>query len=101
MSGVFRITSKAWAILFRLVMILSLAGYSLSAVNAAMHADNSPRISQIENDHSSHHGSDHSAMAQADDHGDQHDHGSSGKTTKNSSAKITAVSPPSPALARL
>ncbi|NSY09630.1 hypothetical protein G6L84_24220 [Agrobacterium tumefaciens] len=82
----YRITSKAMAMLFRLVMILSLAGYSFTAVNAAMHPDNPPRISQMENDHSSHHGDDHRAMAQANDHGDQHEHGSS-ETTKNSCCK--------------
>jgi len=86
MSGMFRITSNAMVLLFRLVMILSLAGYSFSAVNAAMHPDSAPRISQMENDHSSHHGSDQSAMAQADDHGDQYDHGSPEKT-KNSCCK--------------
>lgn len=86
MSGMFRITSKAMAMLFRLVMILSLAGYSFSAVNAAMHPESAPQASQMESDHSSHHGNDHSAAAQPDDHGDQHDHGSAEKT-KNSCCK--------------
>lgn len=83
MIGVYRITSKAMAMLFRLVMILSLAGYSFSAVNAAMHADNSPRLSQMENDHSSHNGNDHSVMIQTD-HED--DYGSP-ERTKNSCCK--------------
>ncbi|MDG3576941.1 MULTISPECIES: hypothetical protein [Rhizobium] len=86
MSGMYRITSKAMALLFRLVMILSLAGYSFSAVNAAMHPESAPQVSQMENDHSSHHGNDHSAMVQSDDHGDQHDH-SSPEKTKNSCCK--------------
>jgi hypothetical protein len=86
MSGMYRITSKAMALLFRLVMILSLAGYSFTAVNAAMHPDNSPRASQMETDHSSHHGGDDTAMVKSDDHGDQHEHASSEKT-KNSCCK--------------
>ena len=83
MSGMYRITSKAMAVLFRLVMVLSLAGYSFSAVNAAMHPETSAQVLQIEDDHSSHHGDDHDAMADADHHGDQHDHGSPEKS-KNS-----------------
>ena len=73
--------------LFRLVMILSLAGYSFSAVNAAMHPATPPQVTQMEEAHSSHHGGgDHVAMAQADHHGDQHDHGSPEKS-KNSCCK--------------
>jgi len=87
MSGMYRITSKALAMLFRLVMILSLAGYSFSAVNAAMHPSNTPAVTQMEDNHSSHHGGgDHAVMAQVDHQVDQHDHGSPEKS-KNSCCK--------------
>ncbi len=75
MSGMFQIASKAMAVLFRLVMVLSLAGYSFSAVNAAMHPQAAAEISQIETDHSSHHGDTNVAMADTDHHGGQPDHG--------------------------
>lgn len=82
----YRITSKAMAVLFRLVMVLSLAGYSFSTVNAAMHPADPLQIPQMEDGHASHNGSDHSAAAKADHHGDQQDHGSAEKT-KNSCCK--------------
>lgn len=86
MSGMYRITSKAMALMFRLVMILSLAGYSFSAVSAAMHPESSAQIAQIEEGHSSHHGDDRVAMADTDHHGNQQDHGSPEKS-KNSCCK--------------
>ncbi len=86
MSGMYRITSKAMALMFRLVMILSLAGYSFSAVSAAMHPESSAQIAQIEEVHASHHGDDHVAMADTDHHGNQHDH-SSPEKSKNSCCK--------------
>ncbi|CDZ59845.1 Hypothetical protein NGAL_HAMBI2605_07160 [Neorhizobium galegae bv. orientalis] len=79
----YRITSRAMALMFRLVMILSLAGYSFSAVSAAMHPESAAQVSQIEDGHASHHGDDRLAMADADHHGNQHDHGSPEKS-KNS-----------------
>jgi len=82
----YRITSMATAVLFRLVMVLSLAGYSFSAVNAAMHPADPLSISQVEEDHSSHHGGDHAAEAKVDHHGDQHDHAGTEKS-KNSCCK--------------
>ncbi|WP_371412597.1 hypothetical protein [Neorhizobium sp. T25_13] len=79
MSGMYRITSKAMALMFRLVMILSLAGYSFSAVSAAMHPESAAQVSQVEDGHAAHHG-DGVAMADADHHGNQHDHGSPEKS---------------------
>jgi hypothetical protein len=73
MGGMFRITSRALAVLVRLVMVLTLAGYSFSAVNAAMHPDASVHLSQS-GEHSSHHGDDHVTVSDAGHHGDQHDH---------------------------
>lgn len=73
MSGMFRITSKAMAVLFRLVMVLSLAGYSFSTVNAAMHPDASVQIPRVD-DHSFHHGDQPVVTSDAGHHGDQHDH---------------------------
>lgn len=73
MSGMFRITSKALAVMFRLVMVLSLAGYSFSTVNAAMHPDASVQVSQLDQ-HSSHEGDDQVTLSDAGHHGDQHDH---------------------------
>ena len=86
MSGMYRITSMATSVLLRLVMVLSLAGYSFSAVNAAMHPAEPPSVSQVEEDHSSHHGGDHVAEAKVDHHGDQHDHAGTEKS-KNSCCK--------------
>ena len=95
MSGMYRITSRALAALFRLVMILSLAGYSFSTVNAVMHPDGMPQIYRVEVNPSVFHGSGHSAggkfeyggaVVPSDHHGDQHEHGSQDKT-KNSCCK--------------
>lgn len=66
----FRFASSAAALFFRLVIVVSLAGYSLSTVNAAMHP---PEAMQVEMDHSTTHGDDHVAMADTDHDGDQHD----------------------------
>ncbi|MQU73579.1 hypothetical protein GHK29_02315 [Sinorhizobium medicae] len=79
MGGMFRITSRALALLVRLVMVLSLAGYSFSAVNAAMHPDASVQVSQLD-EHSSHHGDDHVTVSDTGHHGDQHDHSKPGKS---------------------
>ncbi|WP_430254721.1 hypothetical protein [Neorhizobium sp. DAR64872/K0K18] len=73
MGGMYRITSRVLALLVRLVMVLSLAGYSFSAVNAAMHPDASVNVSQSD-EHSSDHSDDHVTVSDAGAHGDQHDH---------------------------
>lgn len=57
------------ALLFRLVMILSLAGYSVSTVNAAMHGSDAGGMQH-----------DQSAMM---DHGKMMDHGGSAMTSDN------------------
>lgn len=75
----FRITSKAMAVLLRLVMVLSLAGYSFSSVNAAMHPASHAEITQIETDHAGHHGDDH-LTKNVDHHVDQHDDQSAEKS---------------------
>ena len=75
-----RITSKLSALLFRLVMIVSLAGYSFSAVDAAMHPPGSVEISQVSEDHSMHGGGDHVAMSDSGHSDDAHDHGNSDKS---------------------
>lgn len=67
MSGMLR-TSKLMALLFRLVMILSLAGYSVSTVNAAMHAPNAAEMQ-------------HTQSAMTMDHGAMMDHGGSAMTS--------------------
>ena len=87
MSGMYRITSKALAMLFRLVMVLSLAGYSFSAIDAAMHPTKASPSVEMTDDHSSHQEAGHEAAAQqSDHHGDQHDHGGPEKS-KNSCCK--------------
>ncbi|CVI22022.1 conserved exported hypothetical protein [Agrobacterium fabacearum CFBP 5771] len=63
MRGMLR-TSKLTALLFRLVMILSLAGYSVSTVNAAMHGPDTAEMQTTQ-----------SAMMM--DHGAMMDHGGS------------------------
>ncbi|CAD0215822.1 hypothetical protein AGRHK599_LOCUS4077 [Rhizobium rhizogenes] len=89
------------ALLFRLVMVLSLAGYSVSTVNAAMHAENDVQISQIENDHSSGRGHHDAAVQDHSDHANQHDHASTEKT-KNSCCQdycgVAAIPCPSSSL---
>ena len=61
--------SKLLALLFRLVMILSLAGYSVSTVNAAMHGPDTVGMQH-----------DQSAMM---DHGKMMDHGGLATTSDN------------------
>ncbi|AYM64783.1 hypothetical protein G6L68_18295 [Agrobacterium fabrum] len=61
--------SKLLALLFRLVMILSLAGYSVSTVNAAMHGPDTVGMQH-----------DQSAMM---DHGKMMDHGGLAMTLDN------------------
>lgn len=79
MSGMFRFASSAAALFFRLVIIVSLAGYSLSAVNAAMHPGQIAEVVSVEADHADHaHG--HSEMAAKDTPSDHH--GSIDKTSK-------------------
>lgn len=94
MSGIFRFASAAVALAFRLVILVSLAGYSLSTVNAAMHPEVPVEATQVEADHSMSHGSDHAAMAVDDHHGDQHDHADS-KSSKKSCCQdycgVTAI----------
>jgi hypothetical protein len=82
MSGMLRFASSAVALFFRLVIVVSLAGYSLSTVNAAMHPDLPGKAMLVEMDHSTTHDSDHAATADMDHGGDQHDHADS-KSSKN------------------
>ncbi|WHO11592.1 hypothetical protein KZ699_20325 [Agrobacterium cucumeris] len=100
MNGMLR-ASKLMALLFRLVMVLSLAGYSVSTVNAAMHAENDVPISQIENDHSAGRGHHDAAVQDHGDHADQHDHASKEKS-KNSCCQdycgVAAIPCPSSSL---
>lgn len=90
----FRFASSAVALFFRLVIVVSLAGYSLSAVNAAMHPEAPAKVSQVGADHSLSHDSDHAAMSEDDHHGDQHDHADS-KSSKKSCCQdycgVTAI----------
>ncbi|WKL22413.1 hypothetical protein QYR00_18065 [Agrobacterium tumefaciens] len=64
-------TSKLTALLFRLVMILSLAGYSVSTVNAAMHGPDAagmPHDQSVMMDHGAMKSHGGSAMASDDHH---------------------------------
>lgn len=70
------------ALFFRLVIVVSLAGYSLSTVNAAMHPDAPVEAMQVEAEHTMAHGADHAAMVDMEHSGDQHDHAGS-KTSKD------------------
>jgi hypothetical protein len=69
MSGMLRFASAAATLIFRLVIVVSLAGYSLSSANAAMHPQTPAAASQIEADHTASHGTDHAAVADEDHHG--------------------------------
>lgn len=82
MSGMFRFASAAMMLMYRLVIVVSLAGYSMSTVNAAMHPDQPKQGTQFEMDHGSHQ-EDQSVMSATDHHSDQHDHADS-KSSKKS-----------------
>ncbi|WP_097170795.1 hypothetical protein [Rhizobium sp. AN5] len=74
MRGMLR-TSKLTALLFRLVMILSLAGYSVSTVNAAMHGPDTAEMQTTQSAMMMDHGG--SAMMSGDHHNmDTADHDS-------------------------
>lgn len=82
MSEVFRFASAAVTLILRLVIMISLAGYSMSTVNAAMHPDQPAQALQLETEHATH--GDHPSSLSADDHSsDQHDHADS-KSSKKS-----------------
>lgn len=78
-----RFASSAVALLSRLVIIVSLAGYSLSTVNAAMHPQVPTESSQVETDHPISHGSDNSGMADIDQHHDQREYVDSKNSNKS------------------
>jgi len=81
MSGMFRFASATMTLFFRLVIVMSLAGYSMSTVNAAMHPDQPIQAPLLEMDHGSH--DDHQSSLSVDDHSsDQHDHADS-KSSKS------------------
>jgi len=64
MSAMYRMICRTWLILFRLAIVVSLAGYSLSAATAAMHAPSTVASAQIS--HVIQHGDD--AQMSAHDH---------------------------------
>ncbi|NTE84699.1 hypothetical protein G6M12_24390 [Agrobacterium tumefaciens] len=71
----YRITSTAARLFFRLVMIVSLAGYSFSAVNAAMHpAATTVAVAQPQDDHSSHHMEQTAEVVHGGDHEGAQEH---------------------------
>ncbi|EJC78160.1 hypothetical protein [Rhizobium hidalgonense] len=66
----YRITVSRLLVLMRLVIIISLAGYSLSNANAAMHGSSFPELKAVVSDVTpSHEGHD---MAEAAHHGHSH-----------------------------
>ena len=66
----YRITVSSLLVLMRLVIIISLAGYSLSNANAAMHGSSFPELKAVVSDVTpSHEGHD---MAEAAHHGHSH-----------------------------
>ena len=79
MSEMLRITSSTMMLFFRLVVVLSLAGYSVSAVNAAMHPSSSASAS-LNDAHSVHVAHEDSATSVDGPHADQVDEASSDKS---------------------
>ncbi|MBB6181893.1 hypothetical protein [Pseudorhizobium flavum] len=78
-----RITSRAMLLIVRLVVVLSLAGYSISAVNAAMHpSSSSASVSMIQDVHSSHGAHKHHVLLEDGLHADQGDEASKGSSSK-------------------
>ncbi|MCJ8518532.1 hypothetical protein ABID21_001144 [Pseudorhizobium tarimense] len=65
-----RITSVVMMLIFRLAVVLSLAGYSMSAANAAMHPAMPDSASFVENSHSAHGAHAHSKMTVEAHHSD-------------------------------
>lgn len=72
MGGMLRFGSAVIALVFRLVIVVSLAGYNLSTVNAAMHSQVSAEASKTESGQSSSDDRDHFVLSEAGHHGDQH-----------------------------
>lgn len=65
MNPMHRFISAALMLIFRLAIVVSLGGYSVSALNAAMHPDQPAQVSQQEMDHGLHAG--HQAATSDDD----------------------------------
>jgi hypothetical protein len=82
MSGIRRFASAAFALALRAVIIVSLAGYSLSAVNAAMHLELPLSSQDVDVDHSMSHGGGDAAMDDTVASDDGHDHAGSGGSDK-------------------
>lgn len=101
MSGMFRFGSAVVSIIFRLVMVASLAGYSLSTANAAMHPQMSSEALGAEVGQISAHGSDHSAKAEADHHSGEKENASqrASKDCCQDYCGVTAINCSSPELA--
>ncbi|MFA1624689.1 hypothetical protein ACDY96_18285 [Rhizobium mongolense] len=72
MGKMYRITMSRLLVMMRLVVIVSLAGYSLSNANAAMHGSSFPELEAVASDVTpSHEGHDVADMAHHDhSHGD-------------------------------
>ena len=82
MSGIRRFASAALALFLRAVIIVSLAGYSLSAVNAAMHLELPLSSQDVDVEHSMSHGGGAAAMDDNAVSDDGHDHTGSGGSEK-------------------
>ncbi|AIC30310.1 MULTISPECIES: hypothetical protein [Rhizobium] len=90
MGKMYRITLSRLLVMMRLVIIVSLAGYSLSNANAAMHGSSFPEIKVVStNVMPSHEGHDMAAVADHDhSHGDMsHDGDGASKLVKQECCK--------------
>lgn len=89
-------------LIFRLAVVLSLAGYSMSAANAAMHPAMPGSTSLVEDDHSAHGAHAHPKMTDEGHHFD-HATASDGATSDNGCCQdycgVFAINPPMPKLA--
>lgn len=97
-----RITSRVMMLIFRLAVVLSLAGYSMSAANAAMHPVMPDSASFVEGDPSAHGVHAHPKMTD-DGHHSEHAAESDGDTADNSCCQdycgVFAIDAPMPKLA--
>ena len=81
MSGISRITSQIMMSVFRLVVVLAMAGYSVSAVNAAMHPSSTSSASLTAVAQSSHGSHAHDVSSAVDRHSSEADEANTDKSS--------------------
>ncbi|MBU0835493.1 hypothetical protein [Ciceribacter sp. T2.26MG-112.2] len=83
--------TSALLLTFRLVILVSLAGYSLSTVNAAMHPESPFNEMQVEAGHPASHKGGPAALSDMSVHSDHHERGESKVADKNCCQEFCVV----------